>query len=200
MCRYYGLRRGVFFFMDELEIWKPIPRYIGLYEVSSLSRVRSLDRIVVVRGHPMMASKTLRGKILKKWIAQVGYWMVSLGRDGKLTQYYVHRLVAEAFIQNPSNLPNIDHKDGDKTNDNFTNLEWVTQPENMSRARIACIEKTGRAMAKCKLKPEEVLLIRELIQSSSSRELGLRFGVSYATIEDAVARRTWKHLPSPEPH
>ena len=100
----------------EKEIWKDIKRYEGFYQVSSWGRVRSLDRYDSLKHFR-------KGIILKQQIYN-GYLYVGLNKNGKIKMYRVHRLVAEAFIPNPLNLPVINHKDEDKTRNNVENLEW----------------------------------------------------------------------------
>lgn len=106
------------------EIWKDIKNYEGLYQVSNLGKVRS---------YPNFSHKDFF--VLKQWITQ-GYYYVKLFKDGKRKSYSVHRLVAEAFIPNPDNLPQIGHKDennfktGDGCNNCVDNLEWCTAKEN----------------------------------------------------------------------
>lgn len=105
------------------EIWKDIPNYEGLYQVSNIGNVKILN----ANGD----------KILKKSISS-GYYCVGL--KGKL--YYVHKLVAFAFIPNPNNLPLINHKDGNKQNNNINNLEWCTYSHNTKEAyRLGLIKK-----------------------------------------------------------
>lgn len=108
------------------EIWKPVVGFEGLYEVSSLGRVRSLDKIV---GYPWGIKKTARkrGKVLSPKIANTGYHeVVLIGHDGSRNNKRMHRLVAEAFIPNPNNYPVINHIDENKLNNIISNLEWCT--------------------------------------------------------------------------
>ena len=108
------------------EIWKDIEGYEGIYQVSNLGRVRSLDRNVPnYNAAGYVGTKILRGKILKPHkMANNGYMEVHLKRNGQGNHGRIHRLVAEAFIPNPGNLPEINHKDEDKTNNRADNLEW----------------------------------------------------------------------------
>ena len=103
----------------EEEIWKSIKSYEGLYEISSLGRVKSLN----YRG-------TGKKKILKNIECSNGYLMVNLTKNGKQKQFKVHRLVAEAFIPNPEDKPCIDHINTIRTDNRVSNLRWVTQKEN----------------------------------------------------------------------
>lgn len=102
-----------------LEIWKDINGYDGKYQVSTWGRVRGLKGV------------------LKPYENHKGYLKVGLmGTDGMCHKHRVHRLVAEAFIQNNGGLPVVNHIDGNKQNNSVTNLEWVTNEENMARAKL----------------------------------------------------------------
>ena len=109
---------------------KPIKGYEGHYEVDQFGRVYSVDRIVHVDDNGREYDKPLKGKRMKQSVHTKGYKTVPLTKDGKTTTHYVHRLVAEAFIPNQSNLPFINHKDEDKTNNFVENLEWCTEQYN----------------------------------------------------------------------
>lgn len=110
------------------ELWVDIKGYEGFYQVSNFGRVRSLPRVIVRKGY---VSQHFNGKYLKSMIDKCGYLHVNLYKD-KLKTVKVHRLVAEAFIPNPDNLPCVNHKDEDKTNNQVDNLEWCTHAYNNS--------------------------------------------------------------------
>lgn len=112
------------------EVWKDVKGYEGYYQVSNKGRVRSVDRIIKMG----KITGKVKGKILKIQNDGHGYGQVSLSREGKYKSYKVHRLVAEHFVPNPNNLKHVNHIDGDKTNNNADNLEWVTQKENNQHA------------------------------------------------------------------
>lgn len=99
------------------EIWKDIEGYEGLYQVSNLGRVRSVDRIGG-RG------RRFNGRILKPKVKTGGYLLVNFSKEGKRKMFSVHRLVAQAFIPNPEGLPQINHKDENPSNNRVENLEW----------------------------------------------------------------------------
>ena len=113
------------------EVWKDIKGYEGLYQISNTGKVKGLKR----------------NKVLKLILQRSGYYYVDLQRKRRL----VHRLVAEAFIDNPDNLPEVNHKDEDKVNNDASNLEWCTSKYNANygtrnkrRAKpIQCVE-TGK--------------------------------------------------------
>lgn len=106
--------------MEEKEIWKDIEGYEGLYQVSNFGRIKSLKD-----NHG-----NTREKILKLWKEKDGYLQVFLCKNGKGKTCTVHRLVANAFIENPNNLPMINHKDENKTNNCVENLEWCDAKYN----------------------------------------------------------------------
>lgn len=102
------------------EVWKDVQEYEGLYQVSNQGRVRSLDRQVKNRN----GIATKKGKILSLPIVNKQYRKVSLWKDNKGKMMLVHRLVAKAFLPNPNNLPEVNHKDENPSNNAVDNLEW----------------------------------------------------------------------------
>ena len=109
------------------EIWRPIEGYEGLYEVSNTGQVRSLNRYVKGKGKSYRLQK---GKMLSPIKNKDGYLQVNLCCNGKNKMFLVHRLSAQAFLPNPDNLPEINHKDEDKTNNIVDNLEWCDRSYN----------------------------------------------------------------------
>ena len=130
------------------EIWRPVRDFEGLYEVSNLGLVRSVDR--TVRGANAMSDSypiNRKGRVLKQSMATNGYLFVVLCKDGKHTHTNVHRLVAETFIPNPDNLPEINHKDENKSNNVVSNLEWCDRSYNVNYG--TSLEKRSRKCFKC---------------------------------------------------
>lgn len=122
-----------------VETWLPIAGYEGLYEVSDLGRVRSLDRTVYSgRGNSRLA----KGQVLKSRPDKDGYQLVSLSKDGIKSDPKVHRLVADAFIPNPLGLPEVDHESGKRDHNQKTNLRWATRSVNL-RNRTQAIGASG---------------------------------------------------------
>jgi len=130
------------------EIWKDVKEYEGLYQVSNLGKVKSLQRNGTIK----------QDRILKQYIDKYGYYYVGL-RNKKIKKFKVHRLVAEAFIPNKDNLVQINHKDENKKNNNVKNLEWCSAKYNVNYGtrtertfkKVACIcigEKTKEEVYK----------------------------------------------------
>lgn len=109
------------------EKWRDIEGYEGIYQVSNDGKIKSYDRYVGGKGGVKRIEK---GIILKYGYDGAGYRKARLSKDGKCISYYVHRLVAKAFIENPNNYPQVNHIDSNKTNNNVKNLEWCTQQIN----------------------------------------------------------------------
>ena len=109
------------------EIWRTIEGYEGLYEVSNTGKVRSLDRYVKGKGESYWLRK---GRVLSPTKDRYGYLKVVLHCNGKCKTINVHKLAAQAFLLNPDNLPEINHKDEDKTNNSVDNLEWCDRSYN----------------------------------------------------------------------
>lgn len=113
---------------SEHEIWKPIKNYEGWYEISDYGRVRSLGRFV---NHPNKGFKSFRkGKIISPGKTKDGYLFVRISKNQKIKNIRINRLVAQTFISNPNDYPQVNHKDEDKTNNRASNLEWCTAKYN----------------------------------------------------------------------
>jgi len=108
------------------EIWKDVEGYEGIYQVSDMGRVKSLNKTTIRRGY----SYNLKEKIMKPQLSGIGYYQVSLWKDKKFKLYKVHRLVASNFLIKPDGLDYVNHKDEVKTNNTLNNLEWCTHKYN----------------------------------------------------------------------
>ena len=128
-----------------MEIWKDIKDYEGLYQVSNIGRVKSLYN----GRHNLYREKILKpGK-------KNSYYFVVLSKNNTRTQFLVHRLVAEAFIPNTDNLPQVNHKDENKLNNSVDNLEWCTAKYNINYG--TAVERTKKAMINHPLLSKSVL-------------------------------------------
>lgn len=109
------------------EIWKDIPGYEGIYQISNLARVKRNTRFSKIRGGE---SKIISERILKIAKPKSGYFQLALSLNGKLTPYYLHRILAQAFIPNPNEYPIINHINGIRDDCRIENLEWCTYSYN----------------------------------------------------------------------
>ena len=106
-----------------VEIWKAVKDYEGIYEISSYGRLRSLDRAV---RHYSGGDRNVKGKLYEPHYLR-GYILYGLCKNGKIKTGYAARLVAIAFIPNPENKPEVNHKNGIKTDNRIENLEWLRE-------------------------------------------------------------------------
>lgn len=108
------------------EIWRDIKGYEGHYQISNFGRVKSLSRTIV----DAIGSRKSKEIIMKQKVNAGGYLVVNLSKCGKYKTLFIHRLVAEAFVNNPYKLPQVNHKDENKFNNCEWNLEWCTPVYN----------------------------------------------------------------------
>lgn len=157
------------------EIWKDVDGLEGCYQISTFGRVKSLARYDY-------STRYLKEKIMKLSKDKDGYYIIGLGcakKGIKRKTYRVHQMVAKAFIPNPSNLPEVNHKDENKINNYVGNLEWCTTKYNLTYGhRLDCAR--GERNDKHKLTKEQVLEIRRIYKKGD-----LQFGQS------ALAKKIW---------
>ncbi|WP_431881700.1 DUF5662 family protein [Micromonospora chalcea] len=112
--------------------WRPIASYEGAYEVNNYGDVRSVAR-VAKRDGPT-GNLSVAGRVLRAHVTPKGYLRLQLSKGGRPRSFMVHRLVAETFIPNPDNKPEVNHRNGNKRDNRATNLEWATESENQTHA------------------------------------------------------------------
>ena len=124
------------------------------------------------------------------------YGLVSLMSNGKRYNGRVHRLIAETFIPNPENKPEVNHNDGDKTNNSVDNLQWTTRKENMEHAhQTGLIDNRGESSAMHKLTEKDVIEIYKMYkQGYKQSEISRCFNMSHTQIYSIVKGKQWKHL------
>lgn len=172
------------------EIWKSIIE--DLYEVSNKGVVRSIGRLV---SSTFGGTYFKEGRILKQNNNTRGCPQVMLCQNGLNVTQRVHRLVAENFIANPLNLPEVNHKDLDTMNNCVENLEWVTAEENNLHALLLGSRKRGERASNSKLTEVDVVVIkRELLVSKTNKEIANIFGVHPGTIQCIRTGRNWSHV------
>ena len=168
--------------MECIEEWRPIEGFED-YAVSSLGRVK---RVTGGRGARV-------GKILKPFTTEDGYFRVELGKQ----KHSVHRLVAQAFIPNPLNLPQVNHKKGkEKWNNTVSNLEWITDEANHEHASLTGLKSVGENQGLAKLTCPKVVEIRNLYAQGNMtmRALSQTYGVHKSVVQRVVRREAWKHV------
>lgn len=120
--------------MSEIEVWKPVVGYEGLYEVSNLGNVRSVDSVRIIHNQYGEHLGKYKGRIRKPSKDNDGYLHVKLSCQCIQKAFMIHRLVAEAFMPNPDNLPEVNHINEDKTDNRVENLSWVSHIQNINHA------------------------------------------------------------------
>ncbi|EPD35909.1 hypothetical protein HMPREF9701_04899 [Delftia acidovorans CCUG 274B] len=177
------------------EIWKPVPGHEGHYEVSNLGRVRSLSRHVRHSDGKSLRAVASQLKSLSR--NSQGYCSVHLYLCGKMKKWYLHRLVAQVFVENVEGLPQVNHIDGDKENNASSNLEWCTGSGNCMHAvrNELYLTARGEQASNVKLKEEDVRDIRlQAGQGVMHKDLAQVFGVGRKAIGKIVNRQRWKHV------
>jgi hypothetical protein len=173
------------------EIWKNIKGYEGKYQVSSIGRVKSLQRISTFNN-----SKGLKKEIIIKTWNDEGYIRVKLSNNSVEKTYRVHRLVANEFLENPFNKSQVNHKNGIKTDNSVENLEWVTNSENSIHAFENNLRKSplGSNHVNSKLNEQKVLEIRKIGRSKSLKEIADIYYVDKSLISLILRNKAWKHV------
>ncbi len=168
----------------ETEIWKWIKNYEGLYMESTFGRTKSFYKGKI--------------KILKPQLNIHGYLTVHLFKNGKYKVHSVHTLVANTFIPNPDNLPEVNHYDGIKFNCHISNLERVTTLENIEHSISTGLRKTGIESSRAKFTKEQILEIRTTFISSDEeygiRALARKYNVGRTTIKRIINREVYKSV------
>lgn len=117
-----------------MEVWKDIAGYEGYYQISNFGNIRSVDRVIYSDKFHIGIKRELKGRTLNPSVNNHGYLSLILSKNGEKKSCRIHRLVAEAFIKNPNNYDQVNHIDGDKTNNKVENLEWCNNQYNVIHA------------------------------------------------------------------
>lgn len=175
------------------ENWLDIEGYESYYQVSNFGRVRSLDRYINAKN----GSKAFcAGRVLKQ-DSSGRYLRVCLMKSGKKKNFMVHRLVAKAFVENPNNKTQINHKDGNRFNNKYDNLEWCTPSENVYHAYKTKLTSAykGSAHPLSKLTENDVIEIRYLREKGLVyKEIAQRYNVALTTIYAVCSGQNWGHM------
>lgn len=182
------------YMMEQQEVWLPVFGYNGLYEVSNNGLVRSIP--TSRSGDSRFIRKTIY--ILKFRKHHKGYLEVKLTgvETGSAKIYKAHRVVAQAFIPNPSNLPEINHINGVKTDNRVENLEWVTTKENSLHAwETGLITNKGEGSGMSKLTNLYVIDICNRYNNKEKPKVIARtYNIAPRTVWSIATKRTWRHI------
>jgi len=179
----------------EGEIWLPIVGFEGFYAISNFGRAMAVNR--TIKGGKWGFEKRKEKLLAQSKAPKLEYKYVILAKEGKTKTMKIHRMVAMAFIPNPENKPNVNHKDLDKTNNHVDNLEWVTTHENRQHAVNNGHCNKGEGVYTSVLNAEKVKEIRYIHQRGICNilELCKIYNVKNTqTIRYVIKRRFWKHV------
>lgn len=153
------------------EVWKDIPDYEELYQISNFGRVKNFKRNKLI---------TINNK--------QSYLKVILWKNNKMKNMLIHRILAIVFIKNPNNYPCINHKDGNKLNNSLNNLEWVTHSMNNKHAYD-----TGLKVKEGVFNEKDLINIKYMVNSGiSQRKIANKLNVDRSTVQRVISGKTYK--------
>lgn len=171
------------------EEWRDIPGWEGIYQVSSLGRIKSLPRKRVVYVE-------CPEQIIKPRIGSRGYPQATLKNASKRQTVDIHSAVAKAFLGPRKDGMQVAHQDGDRANAQLSNLRYATPAENCADKQRHGTQPKGEGVwHRARLTHSAVLEIKTLLRQGDSRaQVARRFGVAYTTIANIASGQTWKHV------
>lgn len=183
----------------EEEVWRDISGFEGLYQVSNLGRIKTLitERYInrwggyYIKQDPKIMKLSLYTKIKSKM-----YYRIQLCKGKRYFHFTVHRLVADAFIPNPEEKPQVNHIDGNKLNNHVSNLEWVTDDENKKHAKRSGMIWRGHSINTSKLEEDQVIEIRRLFDTGNytKTDIAKMFKISVPATSSILKRENWGWL------
>lgn len=178
------------------EEWRPIANYDGLYEVSNLGRVRSVARTLEIKTKFGVRNTTYRQKLLRGGLNDKGYRAIMLCKDGDQRMKHVAPLVAAAFIPNPENKPEVNHRSGNKDDNSVVNLEWNTHRENCIHRSEVLLKNAGSNNKMSLFTDEQVREMRALYATGtiSYSDVARKYGTPINTTYGAIIGRTYRFV------
>ena len=177
---------------DPQELWRDIPEYNNLYQASNLGQIRSVDRIVKVTGQN---PRRLKSRTLSQAIFGAGYYLVNLSKNNIPKTRLVHRLIMSAFHGPCPDGYEVNHKDGDKSNNRLDNLEYMTPTENAQHGYQIGLTPKGSQRSDAKLNEQAVSEIkRDLANGIKVSDLAKRHKVSWSAINKIRKGKSWRHV------
>lgn len=165
--------------------WRRVPGYEGIYSVSRIGQVRRDMRFAGTNA-----------KLLKLSLGTDGYEYVRLSKGGVQRYFSIHRLVALCFLGECPKGCNVNHKNGDKTDNRLENLEYVTYSENSRHAYRKGLAPVGEKHGLSKLTTEKVKEIKRLLKTMDVTRTAKAAGVPYSTVNAIAKGRTWRDVPA----
>ena len=178
------------------DVWEDVLEFESFYQISNFGRLRSKSRIVA-NGQDNKSERLVIGRIIKTQNNGKGYLQYYVSIHRKRIMRYAHRLVAYYFLPNPNHYTEINHKDGNKSNNNVSNLEWCSKSQNMVHAINTGLKvsQKGEEVARAKLNNESVLQIRKLASEKMlHKDIAKKFNISIGYIWHLVNKTKWKHI------
>lgn len=174
---------------EEIEIWKDVEGFEGYYQISSMGRVRSLDRQITCIAFGKVQVRMQRGRVLKGSVCSSGYPIVHLYQDCERVNVMVHRIVAKHFLDKVDGKDFVNHKDGNKLNNFAENLEWVTKSENTLHAiDNGLLKKSGEDCNLSKLtetQVKEILALRKFGKKLYfAKDIAPRYNISEKYVQE----------------
>ncbi len=190
--------------MGEVEVFVPVPvaGFEDFYEISNHGTIRGLDRRVVRTRSGKTHLLTCEGRVLKPGGDTVGYFVITLSNGGERYASSIHRLVAKAFVPAPEGVEfsdlQVNHIDGDKKNNKASNLEWVTQQDNIKHANANGLKPTfsgGFKGADPTLSIDQIKKVKKLLSKGKKvHEVAEIFSVKPVLIAKISQGRSWKNV------
>lgn len=181
--------------MQEKEIWKDVVDYEGVYQVSSLGVIRSVDRIYSAACGKVVNKK---GRTIKSHPEHRGYMQITLCLNGTRKTMKVHRIVLEAFTDVSSRKETVNHKNGIKSDNRLVNLEWNTLSENVRHAFNTGlnIAARGENNSRAKLKESDVIDIKRncTLTPFDLNKFATKYSITKQAIRLIVQDKNWKHI------
>jgi hypothetical protein len=174
------------------EIWKDVVGYEGYYQVSNFGRIKSVDRIV----NHISGRKRVKGLIMTPKNAGCGYLKVDLSKNNKYKAEYVHRLVLKHFKGEDKLKPEVNHKNGNKTDNRLDNLEWVDSSENKNHAILTGLRKIqmGQYASASKISDIDAYMIKYNLDFIVNKKVAEIYNIDVQIVRSIRANRTWKHI------